>query len=78
LPEYRLKKAPELGLAHLAAAHRKVGVPDTALPAHVTVDRDVVGRVREDEVSLGTLQQPNVGGWVSRIRAEEAMRAELP
>src|SRR4029077_18711547 len=76
--EHRLEKALELGLAHLAAAHCEVGVADPAEPTNMAVDRNVVGRIREYELRLGVIQQPNICSRISRIRAEEAVRSKFP
>ena len=40
-----------------------------AIAKHVTVDRDVIGRIGEHERGLGVVQQPGIGGWLSRIPA---------
>jgi hypothetical protein len=68
----------ELGLAHLAATHREVGVADSAEPTNMAVDRNVVGRIREHELRLGVVQQSNICSRISRIRAEEAVRSKFP
>ena len=77
-PEHRLEKGRELGLAHLAAAHGEVGVPDPAEPTHVAVDRHIVGRVRKHELGLDAIQQPRIRRRVSCIRAQETVRSKLP
>jgi hypothetical protein len=44
-------------------------VPDPPEAADVTVDRDVIRRIGEHERGLGVVQQPGIGGWLSRIPA---------
>ena len=50
---HRLQKCREFGLAHLAATHRELAVPDATEAADVAVDGDVVRRIREYEFRLG-------------------------
>ena len=73
-----LKESCELGLAHLAACHRELGVPLSAKARHMTVDPYVVGRIDEDELGLFASQEEGVGVIVEGVAAEKPVRADLP
>ena len=74
----RFEECGEFRLAHLAATHREVAMTDAAEATDVAIDSDVVGRIGEHEFRLGACEQLVVGGLVSCIPAQQAMRAEQP
>ena len=74
----RLQECRELGLAHLAAAHRELAMTNPTEATDVTVDRDVVRRIREHEFRLGAFEQTIVGSLVAGICAQQAMIAQQP
>src|SRR5579864_2262705 len=78
VPEYRLQKADEFRLAHLSAAHRKVGMADTPEPADVAINWYVVRWVREDEFRFVQAQQLGVTRNVPGIGAQQTVRSKLP
>jgi len=74
----RFQEARELDLAHLAAAHGELAMTNAAEPTDVTVDGDVVRRIREHEFRLGAFEQTIVGSLVAGICAQQAMIAQQP
>ncbi len=50
-----------------SAAHRELAMVNTAQTADMTVDRNIIRRVRKCEFRLGSLQQASVGGLVAGV-----------
>jgi hypothetical protein len=73
-----LEEGCELGLAHLAARHRELGMTRPAKSGDVALDAHVVGRVDEDEARPSLSQQAGIGVFEEGIAAEEAVRADGP
>jgi DGQHR domain-containing protein len=74
----RLEKGRELSLCHFSNGHREIAVSNRAFEAdatHIAIDRDVVGRVDEDEICAACFQQRDVGVWFEGISAEDAVLA---
>ena len=45
---------------------------------HMSLDRDVVGRIREHQLGAIVTRQSRIGGWVESVVAEKAMLVEEP
>src|SRR5690242_7368754 len=67
-----------LGGGHFAARHCKFAMLDLAMPASMAVDGDVIRRVGEDHLRLGTSHQRGEGLWPPSVPAEQAVTATLP
>jgi hypothetical protein len=78
MPECLLQEAGECFDRHFADAHGEFAVADATKPCHVSVDRDVVGRVGEQEVRTFVPHQQVKNGLVSSIPADQTMAPEMP
>jgi hypothetical protein len=70
--------ARELIFIHLADAHREVAVADAARAADMAVDRNVVRRIRADQIDDFIAEKRGIGVRVARISAEKLMTPEQP
>ena len=57
MPERDLQKVRKGFARHLSGPHRKFAMTDTAETANMAVDRNVVGRVGEDQIGRFTCEQ---------------------
>ena len=71
------KRGERLG-AHLPGGHGELAVFDAAQPAGMSVDRDVVGRIGEDQAGLLARHQGGEHGRVAHIATDQPVRPELP
>ena len=78
MAERGLQERRERLLAHLAGGHRELAVLGLAEPADVAIDRHVVGRIGEDRVDPGALEQGGVDAGVLGIAADQPMPLQLP
>ena len=76
--ERLLQKRGERLAAHLPGGHGELAVFDAAQPAGMSVDRDVVGRIGEDQAGLLTRHQGGEHGRVAHIATDQPVRPELP
>ena len=74
----RFQECRELGLAHLAPAHREVAMMNVAKSADMALDGDVVRRIGKYKFRLGAFEQVIVGGFVASIPAQQTMVTEQP
>jgi len=54
---------------HLAGPHAELAVADAAKPAHMSVNRHIIGRVSEDEVDNLAAEQTIEGLAAARVAA---------
>ena len=73
-----VEKGGEFGPIHLARGHRERAMMDRAETAHVTFDRQVVGRVGEHHRGRFVAQQRSEGLGVECIPAQDAMGTQDP
>jgi hypothetical protein len=78
MSECALQETCEGGDRHLAGPHGKFAMADTAEPRRMPVDRNIVGRIGEDEVSPFGSHQTIEDIVVSGIAADQAMAVETP
>src|ERR1035437_3877592 len=72
------KKAGELILVHLSYAHRKVAMADASGAANMTVDRNIVWRIRADEVDGIVTHEKVVGAAVACISTNKFVTTQQP
>src|ERR1700677_5135393 len=78
-PEDRSQELRELRLGHLAGGHREFTICNAAAyTGYVSVDFNVVGRIREYYRGLFVLHQGRVCARVLRICAIQTVGAEQP
>src|SRR5215216_6305905 len=63
---------------HLAGSHGELAMTHPAKPADMTVDRHVVGWVREDEIRGFSFHQSCEALGIPRVAAQEPMTIEEP
>ena len=76
--ERLLQKRGECLAAHLPSGHSELPVFDAAQAAGMPVDRDVVGRIGEDQAGLLARHQGGEHGRVAHIATDQPVRPELP
>ena len=65
-----LQERCELAFVHLTGAHRKLAMVNATEAADMAVNRNIVRRIRKDELRLGAFQHAAVGGLVASITAQ--------
>ena len=67
------------GLArHFAGPHGELAMADAAEPAHVSIDRNIVGRISEDEIGAFVAQEALERLTLSQIPTQEPVAPEQP
>ena len=74
--KYLGEKAREFHFGHLAGGHRELAMVDLPQAGDVTLDGNIVGRVRKDQVGAISPQQCFVGFRRSSISAKQALRTK--
>jgi hypothetical protein len=74
----RLQECGEGLLRHLAGAHGELAMADAAKPANMTIDRNVIWRIREDEIGALGLQEMMEGLGKPGIAAQKPMPIKEP
>jgi hypothetical protein len=74
----RCKERPIFALRHFAGSHGELAVLHASEPGDVSLDGDVVGWIRENQLGAIVTEQPLVGGEVKGAAAEKPMRLEEP
>src|SRR6476661_7510543 len=72
------EKVLEFSGGHFAGRHLELPVLDRTKPAHVTVDRNVIGRVGKDHPRTLIRQQIRIGCGITGVAAEQAVVTEVP
>jgi hypothetical protein len=78
MTERQLEEAREGLPRHLAGPHGELAMADTPEATHVSLNRNIVGRIGEDEIGTLTLKQAIEALTVPGIAAQQPMPAEQP
>ena len=72
------QEAGELIFVHLPDAHGEVAVTDAPGPADMAFNRNIVGRIRTDQVNDFVIEKHRIGGLFACIAAKELVPPEQP
>ena len=78
MAERLAQKGREALARHLADAHGELAMADAPEPADMAIDGDVVGRVGEDEIGAGAVQEMLEAQALTRVPTQQPMPAEEP
>ena len=78
MPKRRLQEGRECLARHFAGPHGELAMADAAEPAHVSIDRNIVGRISEDEIGAFVAQKALERLTLSRIPTQEPVAPEQP
>lgn len=71
-----LEKVFKLCGSHFSGGHLELPVLDGTEPAHVTIDRDIIGGIGKNEARSLAAQQFGIGPGVTGISAEQSVITE--